>query len=252
MATDKLMGLSVEQQRLTDRIRIYGKPIGNEAVAEILEAVGAEHVPSDINVEQLEADIYIAWRSYNGLKRYTSKAKRRRLIIYAEKVSRAVYDLKKILDQESWEADIFRYNMSFEMFPLNMFRIRLQSFPITVSAFESLYRRGAATPRTQGPRGFTATKWLFGWSLPETFKKHFKQEANRNRQMREAVDSPYIRFAIACAKVLGMKRLSPETVSTYMTDAQKHFGNATKENAPNISEWHLDGQGNLTRTLENF
>lgn len=56
----------------------------------------------------------------------------------------------------------------------------------------------------------------------------------------------------ACAKARGMKRLSPETVSTYMTDAHKHFGKATKENTPNISEWHLDGQGNLTRTLENF
>jgi hypothetical protein len=248
MLADKPIGLSVEQiQWLTDRIyaQIHGEPIGNEAVAEILKAVGAERVPPDINVEQLKADIYIAWRFYNDFKRWTSKGERRRLSIYAEEVRRAVHDLEKILNRESWEADIFRYNrLSFEMFPLNSFRIQLQSFPKMVAAFESLYSK-KTTPGAQRALGLTATKWLFGWYLPATFKKHFKQEANRSRQMGEAVDSPYIRFAIAFAKAHGWKKLSPETVSTYM-------GWATKENTPKVSEWHLDGQGNLTRTLENF
>jgi hypothetical protein len=255
MPANKLISLSVEQiQWLTDRIyaQIHGEPIGDEAVAEILKAVGAEHIPPDINVEQLKADIYIAWRFYNDFKRSTSKGERKRLATYAEKVRRAVHDLEKILNQESWEADIFRYNrLSFEMFPLNSFRIQLQSFPKMVGAFESFYSR-KATPGAQDAPGLTAAEFLFGWCLPDTFKKHFKQKANRSRQMGEAVDSPYIRFAIAFAKAHGWKKLGPESVSKYMTGAQKHLGNATKQNTPNISEWHLDGQGNLTRTLENF
>jgi hypothetical protein len=214
--------------------------------------VGAEPVLSDPNVEQLKADIYIAWRFYNDFKRWTSKGERRRLRTYTEKVRRFVHDLEETLNQESWEADIFRYNrLSREMFPLNSFRIQLQSFAKMVAAFESFYSQ-KATPRARDALGLTATEWLFGWWLPGTFQKYFKQEANRNRQPGEAVEGPYIRFAIAFAKAHGWKKLSPETVSTYMTNAQKVFGKATKENTPKISEWHRDGQGNLSRTLENF
>jgi hypothetical protein len=251
---DKPIAFSAEQiQWLTDRIyaQVYGEPIGTEMVAEILETVGAEHVPPDLNVEHLKADIYIAWRFYNDFKRLTFKGDRSRLKTYAENVRIAVHDLEKILNEESWEADIFRYNrLSREMFPLNSFRIQLQSFPKMVAAFEGFYSK-KATPGAQDAFGLTATEWLFGWWLPEMFKKFFKQETNRNRQRGE-VDGAYIRFAIAFAKAHRWEKLSPETVSTYMTDAQKHFGKARKENTPKISEWSLDSQGNLTRKLENF
>jgi len=252
MSVGKPIGPSPEQiQWVNDQInaQVYGEPISDEALGRILEAVGPEHVPSDLDLGQLKTDIYTAWRLYKDIALGTSKGERSRMRTYIKKVQEAAHELAAILGQQNLEAKIFRHSrLSSELFSLNGFRIQLAWFPKLIATFESTYSE-KATVQARAALGLTAKEFLFGLWLPKTFEKHFKQKADRSRQSGGSVDSPYIRFAIAFSESHGWKKLSPETVSAAVTKAKTWRGKSTKNV---LKDWHLDGQGIKSRALGNF
>jgi hypothetical protein len=226
--------------------------MSDKALAKILKAVGAEHVPSTLDPRQLKTDIYTAWRFYSDHMRGTQGGPRNKLQRYADKVRKAGHELEKILNQESWEARIFRHHrLSYEQFSLNSFRIQLACFSKLAATFEMLHRKGSARQRRK-TLSLSTTDWVFGFYLPTIFAKHFKQKATRNRQPDKTVDSPYIRFAVAVSKSPGWDELRPETVSKAMTEAPKAgYGQTKKPRLKTSKNWHQDSQGNWTRVLEN-
>jgi hypothetical protein len=140
---------------------------------------------------------------------------------YARKVHEAATKLADVLNQSSWEADIFRYGGISTAFPLTDFRIQLQRLPHFVEIFQTVY----SSPTTRNAIQLSPTNWFFGICLPPIFEKHFREKATRSRHHKRGLESPFIRFATAVSTSRGM-RVSAETVSAAMTKGAALFGRA--------------------------
>jgi hypothetical protein len=74
MPAKKIIAFTPEQiQWVKDLInaQLYGESISDEAVSRILKEVGTEHVPPDLDLEQLKTDIYAAWCLYSDYAQST-------------------------------------------------------------------------------------------------------------------------------------------------------------------------------------
>jgi hypothetical protein len=178
------------------RAQVYGA-ISDEAIAQILDRVGHDNVPIGLDREQLKNDIEEAWRFYSDFQRNTSRGEQTQLRSYADKVWKAANALQEILDEESREADIFRYSNLFRnVFLLTNFRIQLQRLPKYVAVFKSFYNNRTILRRALG---VSPNEWFFGMDLRCIFEKHFNRPAKRSQGSNKRPDGPYFRFAMAVA-----------------------------------------------------
>jgi hypothetical protein len=149
MSAANRISLSAEQRDWLDsqiRTKFYGAPISDANIDDILNCVGPNWVPSDLDRQQLKKDIDAAWKFYRDYTRYSKKGLRTKLRKYAEKVHKTANALSDVLNEETEEADIFRYGWISRAFPLNDFRIRLQHLPTLLAMFHKTY----SSPQTRG------------------------------------------------------------------------------------------------------
>src|SRR5262249_20818495 len=119
--------------------------------------------------------------------------------------------LSDILNQESYEADIFRYGWISRTFPLNDFRIRLQHLITLVATFQTMY----SSPVTlRDALKESPEHWFLGHDLRCIFEKHFKLQATRSREV-DGSRRLFVCFAIAVSSALGWD-VSDSTVSKAM------------------------------------
>ena len=176
--------------------------------------------------------------------RLSSKGQRTKLRKYAENVHNALKASSDILNQESYEADIFRYGWISRTFPLNDFRIRLQHLITLVATFQTSH----SSPVTlRDALKESPEHWFLGHDLRCIFEKHFKLQATRSKKV-DGSRGPFVCFAIAVSSALGLD-VSDSTVSKAMTNLAPLFRPASAVTNP--SDWYLDEFGNQTRVVEN-
>jgi len=120
MSAARKVAITAKQRDWLDSLvkaKVYGAPISDAAIEEILNNVGADYVPRDLDRQQLREDINLAWRFYRDYRRQGSKGQRTKLRKYATEVHNALNALSDILNEESYEADIFRYGWISREFP---------------------------------------------------------------------------------------------------------------------------------------
>jgi hypothetical protein len=239
------VALTAEQKAWLDskiKEQVYGAPISDAAIADILNRVGLDYVPSDLERQQLKDEINLAWKFYTDYTRLSSKGQRTKLRKYAGNVHKALNALSDVLNQESYEADIFRYGWISRAFPLNDFRIRLHHLMTRVATFQTM----CSSPLTlRDALKESPEHWFLGHDLRRIFEKHFKLQATRSV---DGSRGPFVCFAIAVSSALGMD-VSDSTVSKAMTNLAHFFRPGLATTRP--SDWYLDEFGNLSRLVEN-
>jgi hypothetical protein len=236
MSAPKPIVLTAEQRAWLDAqiaAIVYGTPISDEAIADILNCLGPDYVPSDLDREQLKKDIDGAWRFFKEIGRF-EKGQRTSMRKYALGVQKAAEALSNVLDQSNWEANRFRYSqVMFNVFPLNDFRLRLRHLQKIAADFLAIYS-SPVTPRRLFFK-VSSKYWFLGHDLRLVFEKHFRRPSERGL---------FIPFAIKVSAALGL-RVSEPTVSRAMTAV------ALGKNKPRKGDWFVDEFGVLTRKLEN-
>jgi hypothetical protein len=172
--------------------------------------VGPNEVPDALDREELKNDINAAEDFYWGYKRETSKSGRTKLQKGVKTILKATNEFIGIVDKLELDT---RKSIS-RKFPLDEFRGQLNRLALCSMALCAAYSNPSSM---RDDIQASPTDYFLGHDLPVIFEKHFKQQANRTRNSREAsLEGPFIRFAVAVSTGLG-RRIADETVSKAMT-----------------------------------
>jgi hypothetical protein len=196
-------------------------------IQRILRAVGTRYVPPDLDRERLAADLSRAVFGYEVRRLFqhppTEQAVRERLKRLAEAVdgldkelptrrNRLHWELLNILDNEEGAShgSLAKFYAHLHWLKMLVARVRTRD-------------KAVITPLSKEPWG--AEYWLFGEELPTIFARHFGRKAGRSRpRPGKAATGPYIRFALAVADLLGVRKSTgqPYGAETIVKALQKY------------------------------
>jgi hypothetical protein len=175
--------------------------VDDEALSEILAAVGAKFCPAGLNRLELRYDIEFAPTCLETIAQLKKRsAVRRRL----EDIKRAEKKLIALLVEDKDNAIIVDRDLR----------------PLLARMKDHL----AAGATTQNPFRGSALQGAV-WSLGNTYQKHFKRPAKPSRTRDGKLCGPFIRFADAALRKLGIsnngKPYSLETIAAAMRGRRK-------------------------------
>jgi hypothetical protein len=180
----------------------------DEALTRILDAVGSEFIPANLDRDGLSADIQLAawsWMQITGEKKQPAKLRR------LQDIRRAAEDLKRLLEEEA------QSGLELSKYPFT------GSDPLTVLNQLTNYVNRVLEPRDAETRPVPLKGSAFEWvmlSLMELYPKYFRRKAGISR-LGDKVDGPFIRFADAALHELKIfndgKPYSRETIARAVT-----------------------------------
>jgi hypothetical protein len=181
----------------------------DEALTRILDAVGSEFIPANLDLDGLRADIQLAawwWMQITGEKNQPARLRR------LQDIRRAAEGLKRLLEEDA------QSGLELSKYPFT------GSDPLTVLSQLTNYVNRVLEPldgmRTRRvPLKGSAFDWAVQW-LMEPYSKYFRRKAGVSR-LGGKVRGPFIRFADAALRELKIfndgKPYSCETIARAVT-----------------------------------